>query len=183
MEPAVIVAIVSTIIAFIAFAFAIYKHFGTRKIARIVYEISQISDYDVPESFLEDMTTAPIAMLVESRGNKRAENIVLRLKTRTKIDKYTIVPKYIAEVDNTDFTISVPSLNPTQTFKVFLHCKGNPAVNQIQSIELTHSEGVGLNKRSSAYTKLNFRFFFMEFEYDLNTRTLKILRAGPWHLR
>ena len=183
MEPAVIVAIVSSIIAFVAFVFGIYKHFSTRKIARVVYEVSQISDYAVPESFLEDMPTAPIAILVESSGNKRAENVVLRLKTRTEIDKYTIVPKDIAEVDDKDFTITVPSFNPTQTFKVFLHCKGNPAVNQIESMELTHSTGVGVNKRSSAYTKLNFRFLFMDFEFDLNTRTLKVLRAGPWHFR
>ena len=86
-----------------------------------------------------------------------------------------------ADVEGMGFTISVPSLNPAQIFKVFLRCMENLAVNQIQSIELTHSKGVGLNKHSSAYTKLDFRFFFMEFEYDLNAPTLRLLLAGPRH--
>jgi len=75
------------------------------------------------------------------------------------------------------------SLNPTQKFKAFLDCRGKPSEDQIESLKVTHSEGVAVNKRSLAYTKLSFRFLFMDFEFDLNARALKIVRLGPWHFR
>lgn len=184
MEPAVIVAIITSIIAFLGFAFGVYKHFSTRKVARLVYEVSQISDYGVPNDFLLGMSRAPVTVVVESSGNRRVENVMVEVKTKSEIEKYKVEPEDAEVVVGKDFMkAKARSLNPTQTFKAFLDCSGNPSEDQIESLEVTHSEGVGVNKRSSAYTKLSFRFLFTDFEFDLNSRTLQIVRLGPWHFR
>ena len=181
MEPSVVVAIISVIIGFVGFVFGVYKHFSTRQVARLLYEVNQMSDYNVPVAFLGDMTSAPVAVLVESSGSKNAQNVVVEVKAKTEIEEYKIEPEHIQfVVDKEYMKASVQSLNPTQTLKLFLKCKGTPNEDQIESINITHAEGVGLNKRSAAYSKISFHILFSDFVYDLNSRTLKIVRFGPW---
>jgi len=84
VESAVTVAIITSIIAFLGFAFGVYKHFSTRKVACLVYEVSQMSDYGVPDDFLLGMSKAPVTVVVESSGNRRAENVVVKLRQNRK---------------------------------------------------------------------------------------------------
>lgn len=185
MEPAVIVAIVSVVIGFFGFVFGVYKYFSTRRVARIIYEVCQMSDYNMPAAFLRDMASAPVMVLVESSGNKKAENVVVQVQTKSEIEEYKVEPEDVTEVvGGKDFVkVSARSLNPTQKVKVLLDSKGNPSENQIKELEITHSEGVGINKRSAAYTKLSFNSLFCDLEFDLNARTLKLVRLGPWRFR
>lgn len=184
MEPSVIVAIIASVIAFLSLTFGIYKHFSTRKVARLAYEVSQISDYGVPGSMLQDITSAPISLVLENIGNKSAENIILRLRTRSDISAHTIEPENLnASVDDSEISMTIPSLNPTQKVKVFLRCAGSPSADQIESLELTHSEGSALNKKSPAFTKIKFHFLFTDLEFDLASRSVRLLKIGPWIFR
>jgi len=184
METAVIVAIIAAIIGFCGLVFGVYKHFSTRRVARIVYEVCQMADYNVPAAFLSDMLSAPITVLVESSGNKQAENVVVQIQTKSEIENCKVEPEDIKPVGGKDFVkIITRALNPTQKVKVFLKCKGNASEDQIKGFEITHSEGLGINKRSAAYTKMSFSVLFADLEFDLNSRTVKLVRLGPLHFR
>lgn len=181
MESTVIVAIVSVVIALVSLTFAVYKHFATRSFARVAYEISQMSDYGVPQSFLEGVNSAPLSVKFESAGTKKAENIILRLKTNSKIISHTVVPAYAnAAINSTnELELKINELNPTQQVRIFVNCQGNPAEDQIDEFELTHAEGAAINKKSPAFTNLSFHFLFMDFEFDLLKSSLSLVRLGP----
>ena len=181
MENQLVITIVSVVIAALSLLFALYKHFSTRKIARLAYEVSQLSDYDVPESFLQGVTRALVVIRVESTGNKLAENVVLRVKTRSKIVDHEIHPnEFNATVSEQEIATTAEKLNPAQHLRILLYCEGRAVDDQIESIELTHAEGVGINKRSSAFTSVKFDFFGIGLEFDLLSRSLALKRFGPW---
>lgn len=182
MEPVVIVAIVSTVIALGSLVFAVYKHFSTRSFSRVAYEISQVSDYGVPQSFLAGVNSAPLSVKFESVGRKKADNIILRLKTKSKIANHTIEPAGVkVAVSNPDeLELKIDELNPTQRVRLFVNCEGNPAEDQVERFELTHSEGAAVNKKSPAFTKVRFHFLFSDFEFDLLESRIRLVKLGPW---
>jgi hypothetical protein len=105
LEPAVIVSIIAVVIGLGGLLFGVYQHFATRKVARIGYEISQISDYGVPDSFISDNPVAPVTIRIESVGNKSSEHVLLRMKTNSPIKNHELTPPdYDVTIDNTDVT-------------------------------------------------------------------------------
>jgi len=185
MEPSVIVAVVAAVIAFASLAFAIYKHFTTRSFSRVAYEISQVADYGVPVSFLAGVSSAPVSVKFESVGTKKAENIILTLETRSDINNFTATPDNVKLAKKADrhLRVAVPTLNPTQSVRVFLNCKGNPAEDQVDKFELTHAEGAAVNKKAPGFTKARFHLPLIDLELDVLTKSLRLVRLGPWSVK
>ncbi len=184
MEPdtATVVAVVSVIIGGLGVLFGIYAHFRTHRVAKLTYEVSQLSDFDVPPSFLQDLPRAPVALKITSRGNKGTENIVLNLSARSEIEEYDVTPKGTdVRLEGHSISLNVAKLNPSQEVKLFLRCSGSPSENQIEGLDLSHSEGKAQNER--ALSNLVFDFFGLEIEYDLRQMRPYIHRIGPIRIR
>lgn len=178
IDTATLVAVVAVIIAGFALLWGIYTHFSTRRVAKLTYEVSQLSDFGVPESFLADMPHAPLAITVTSRGNKGTENIILRLKTKWPIENFEASPAGlpITHVDN-ELTIQSVKLNPSQQIKLFFRCAGPANEDQIAELDLSHSEGAGINEHEMTTISLNFAG--IQLEYDPRDLTTHITRIGP----
>lgn len=184
MEPdtTTVVAVVSVIIGGLGALFGIYAHFSTRRVAKLTYEVSQLSDFDVPSSFLQDLPRAPVALTITSRGNKGTENIVLNLTAISEVEEYDVTPKGTdVRLEGRSVSLSVGKLNPSQQVKLFLRCSGNPWEDQIEDIKLSHSEGAAQNER--AVRNLVFDFFVLEIEYDVRQLRLFVNRIGPLRIR
>lgn len=177
-DNATIIAIVSAVIAVVALLWGVYTHFSMRKVSKLTYEVSQLSDFGVPESFLADMPHSPIAVTVTSRGNKGTENIVMRLKTNSPIENCEVSPSSLS-VTQYDDELSVKSeqLNPSQQIKLFIRCSGEPHLNQISELNLSHSEGVGINEHEIQAISVSLLGF--EFEYNPRDLETYLVRFGP----
>ena len=184
MEPdtATVVAVVSIIIGGLGLLFGIYAHFRTHRVAKLTYEVSQLSDFDVPPSFLQDFPQAPVALTITSRGNKGTENIALNLIARSDVEEYDVTPKGTdVRLEGHSISLNVEKLNPSQQVKLFVRCSGSPSENQVVSLNLSHSEGAAQNER--ALRNLVFDFFGLEIEYDLRQMRTYINRIGPIRIR
>lgn len=180
MDDRAIIALISVVVAALGVGFGIYKHFTTRKVARVIYEVSQLADYAVPESFLHGIPQALVVVKVESAGNKLAENIVLRIRTVSDITDADVEPdEYALAQTEREIKGVVDRLNPGQRFRILLYCDGNPVENQIDELELTHSEGVGIDRRSAAFTTAEISVFGVRVAYDLLKNSASLLRIGP----
>ena len=181
-ETSIIVTAISVIVGILGLLFGIYAHFSTRKFAKLTYEVSQLSDFDVPSSFLHDLPRAPIALTITSRGNKATENIVLSLMAESKVEEYDITPRSTdVSIEEKSVSLNVAKLNPTQQVKLFLRCSGSPSSDQIKSIDLSHSEGTAQNEKS--IRNLVFNLFGLEIEYDLRQLRAYVNRIGPVRIR
>jgi hypothetical protein len=177
-----LIAVVSALIAAFALIWAMFTHFSTRKVSKLTYEVSQLSDFGVPKSFLADMPHSPIAVTVTSRGNKGTENIILQLKTKSKIENYEVSPSSLP-VTRSDNELSIQSvrLNPSQQIKLFIRCNGEPSSNQISELDLSHSEGAGINE-SEIHT-ISVSLMGIEFEYNPRELKTSLVRIGPISFR
>ncbi len=176
MESSTIVAGAGVSVGLIGFLFGVYKHFATLKVSKLTYSISQISDFGVPKSFLDGMVNAPVAITVTSRGNKHADNIIGRIKTYNPIAEVKIDPSNI-EISNNEHELQfqIDKLNPSQKILVSLKCIGEASVQQVESFELTHSSGEGLDENKITYVILSLLGVGMEFEISpLKTRLTRI---------
>lgn len=177
-NTATLVAIISAVIAALALLWGIYAHISTRKIAKLTYDVSQLSDFGVPESFLADMPKAPMAITVTSRGNKGTENIILRLKTVSPIEDFEASPANLPITHNdNELTIESARLNPSQKIKLFVRCAGNPNSNQIDELDISHSEGVATDEKE--IQTISFSFAGIEMEYNTSELKAQISRIGP----
>ena len=182
VDNATLIAIVSAMIAGLALIWAIFTHFSTRKVSKLTYELSQLSDFGVPESFLADMPHSPIAVTVTSRGNKGTENIILRLKTNSPIENYEVSPTSLPVTkNNNELSIQSVRLNPSQQIKLFIRCKGEPSMNQVNELSLSHSEGAGVNEQE--IQAISVSFMGLEFEYNPRELKTSLVRFGPISFR
>ena len=184
MDPdtATIVAVVSAIIGGLGFLFGIYAHFRTHRVAKLTYEVSQLSDFEVPPSFLQDLPRAPVALTITSRGNKGTENIVLNMTASSVIEEYDVTPKGTdVRLEGKSISLNAQKLNPSQQVKLFLRCSGSPSENQIEDINLSHSEGTAQDER--AVRNLVFNYLGLEIEYDLRQMRGYVNRIGPIRIR
>ena len=179
IENSILIAVISAIIAALALLWAIYTHFSTRKIARLTYKVSQLADFDVPESFLMDMPVAPLSVTVTSRGNKSTENVVLRLTTISTVENFEVSPRDTKITHTHDeLHIEASRLNPSQQIKLFVRCSGEAMSDQIKSIDISHSEGTGINENEAK--SIAFNFMGIDLVYDTQALATKIIRIGPF---
>ena len=122
MDPdtANIVAVASAITAGLSVIFAIYSHFRTHRVAKLTFEVSQLSDFDVPPDFLDDLPGAPVALTITSRGNKGTENIVLNLKTTSDIEKFNVNREGLdISLEGQSLGLNVEKTKPLPTSETF----------------------------------------------------------------
>ncbi len=182
MDNSTIVAVVGVVIGALGFLFGIYTHLATRKVAKLTYTISQISDFGVPASFLQDMNRAPVAITVTSRGNKSTGNIIGRIKTCQPIEEFKVDPPSTAVSQNgNELQSQQDRLNPSQQIHFSLRCSGDPSANQIEDFNLSHSEGGGLNENQ--IRSITFSFLGLEMEYDVGELKTRLTRIGPLKIR
>lgn len=152
-----IVPIVSALIASGSFAFAIFTYFRTRKFAELRYEITELSDFKIPAAFVQQLGYAPIAVRIESTGNKAAENVFLDLTTTNQIEKYEIEPETFVPAKKprgNGVQLSIEKLNPAQTLRIFIICSGNPIEKQLGRTSTHSAREAGL---TSTISDLNRR--------------------------
>lgn len=184
MEDQTIIAIVSVAVAFLSLSFAVYKHIVTSKTARLIYEISQLSDYDVPASFLEGIPQALVVVRIENGGNKMAEHVKLRIATKSNLTEYEVEPGEIEVAQETRaLSTVIEKLNPEEHIRLLLYLDGTPTENQVEDFQLTHSEGVGINRDSPAFTTVEFSFLGFRWAYNVLDRSTRLVKIGPFIYR
>jgi len=182
MDTPTIVAISGVGVGGLGFIFGMYKHFTTRKVAKLTYAVSQISDFGVPASFLQDMDRAPVAITVTSRGNKGTENIMGRVRTRHPIEEFEVDPPTATVAhDGNEIQFQQERLNPSQQIHLSLRCSGDPSVNQVEDFNLSHSEGGGLDENQ--IRSITVSFMGLEMEYDVGELKTHLTRIGPIRIR
>ena len=173
------IALMGIVIGGLGLLFGVYTHFANRKVAKIVYEVSQISNFNVPASFLDDMHSAPVSVTLNSVGSKAAKKIVGEITFCSEINLVQTTPRDIElKVQGNWLSFEVSNLNPSQEVHFSLKVDGNPAEDQIESISITHEEGVA--SLPSSVGKLRYRFLGIEFEFDLLTNRFQVNQFGPW---
>ena len=178
MDTSTIVAIIGVLIGAFGFLFGMYAHFTTRKVAKLTYAVSQISDFGVPTSFLQGVNRAPVAVIITSRGNKSTENIIGRVITRYPIDEYEIDPITTTVSQNkNELQFQQDRLNPSQQIHLSLRCNGDASADQVEKIVLSHSEGTGLDENQIKSFTINF--MGIEMEYDVGELKTRLRRIGP----
>ncbi len=176
-DTATVVAVVSVMIGGLGVLFGIYVHFSTRRVGKLTYEVSQLSDFDVPSSFLQDLPRAPVALTITSRGNKGTENIILNLAATSEVEEYDVTPKGTnVRLEGRSVSLSVGKLNPSQQVKLFLRCSGYPWEDQIEELELSHSEGQGINENE--IKSISISVFGLPLEYDLRESKFSLVRIS-----
>lgn len=173
------IAIIAIVIGALGFLFGVYTHFANRRIAKLIYKVSQISNFNVPPSFLDDLHSAPISITLSSVGSKAAKSIVGELEFHSEITLVESTPSNITlKVDGASLSFEVASLNPSQEVHFSIKVNGNPAEDQIESVSISHEEGIA--SLPSTIGKLRYRFLGIEFELDLLTNQFKLNKFGPW---
>ena len=170
---------ISAAIAFLALVWGVYANFSNRKVARVTYSVSQLSNFDVPKSILKGMEQAPFALTITNRGNKRAENIELKLMLNKTFENWEVSPPS-TEVKlsaHKELTIESFALNPSQEIKLYMLCNGDGSESLIENFELSHSEGIGLVENNlQEYT---ISYFGIEFKFNPKTQKTGLVRLGP----
>lgn len=123
-----------------------------------------------------------MAITVTSRGNKGTENVILRLKTASVIENYEVTPAGLSITHTgNELTTESTRLNSSQQLKLFLRCSGNPSQSQIDELNISHSEGAGINEHEIQTIK--FSFAGIELEYDPKNLRTRLMKIGPISIR
>ena len=182
MDTSTIVAIVGVVIGALGFIFGMYTHFTTRKVAKLTYAVSQISDFKGPASFLQDMNRAPVSIIVTSRGNKNTENIMGNVRTHQPIEEFEVDPPSITvSHSGNEIQFQQDRLNPSQQIRLSLRCSGDPSINQIEHFSLSHSEGAGIDEKQ--VRSITISFMGLEMEYDVGELRTRLTRIGPMRIK
>jgi hypothetical protein len=134
------------------FGFAVWTYLASRKIADIRYEVSQFADYRMPSEFLKEVSKAPVKIRAISAGNKAAQNVALKIKTRFPIVACEPDPPELrVKISNNEIRVEIDKLNPHQEPSLFVTCNGDPSVDQLEAIQITHDEGVAQSMTPNKY--------------------------------
>ncbi|HYQ86137.1 MAG TPA: hypothetical protein VES59_02735 [Bacteroidota bacterium] len=145
------IQIASLIIGALGFTFGVYKHFSSRKVAKITYEVTELGDFPLPDEFLAGLDKAPIMIMIKNNGNRMARSVLLHLKTRSLIKEFLIATDEKWEEHHGDYelTLRVPQLNPSDAVKVSLFCNQNDVHRKLLTdLRVTHSEGVAVDLKA-----------------------------------
>jgi hypothetical protein len=137
--------IIFGIIGALGVLFGIYKHFSTLKSAKVVYEIKEMADFDLPKEFFQNIPAMPITLEIINNGNKVAENLILTTETHSKIQDNRIEASEVFDlnIENNKMIIKVDKLNPAEKIKIYLTTEKLEKPNDplVKEFNLTISEG------------------------------------------
>ncbi len=148
-----IVTISSLLVGLLGFIFGVYAHFSTRKVAKLQYEVVQLTDFNLPASFLRPLETIPVMLTVYSVGNKRAENINIQIQLASPVVEWHVESDepYEEIVHETHAQLLMRSLNPEEVIRLSLQCRKDMQLKTyVREIKVTHSEGVGVDVKALA---------------------------------
>jgi hypothetical protein len=144
--------IVFGVIAAIGVFFGIYQYFASHSYAKIVYEVRELADFNLPIDFYQAIEMIPLSLSLDNGGNKAAENVLLHVKTRTDIMKYIVVTdeKWDIQQLPREVTIRIPNLNPSDSLNLLLYCKkdADPTLSILNKAKVTVSEGRVINREA-----------------------------------
>jgi hypothetical protein len=128
--------------AAMSLAWNVWTYFQARKTAEIRFEVSELADFKIPGEFLTALSYAPLVIRIESTGNKAAENVILDIATNNAIEKCEVEPSILQpNLTPNRIRLSIDTLNPAQSVRMFVTCVGDPSSKQLSRIELTQKEG------------------------------------------
>jgi len=165
MDLEQIATIGSLFIGVLGFLFGIYTHFSTRKVAKLRYEIVQLTDFGLPDTFLEPLAAMPVMLTVYSVGNKKAENVNVQLDLSAKVVNWNLESDEPCEktIDGQRVQILVPSLNPQEFLRISLQCeKVDALTSYVQRIKVTHSDGIGVDIKALEVQRQKLLEVFLE---------------------
>lgn len=142
----VAISVVSVTIGAAGFLFGVYKHFSTLRVAKIRYTVTQLTDYDLPNSILASLAAIPFVIELSNTGNKQAENINIRITTASNVDEMRIESgeTYEETQNGCNTQIRIPVLNPGETIRILGQCaKVAGLEDYVKRVEVTHTEGLG----------------------------------------
>lgn len=181
MDTQTLVAIGALIVGILGFLFGIYQQFANRRISNIAYKVTQLTDFDLPDKFLLPLSIIPVTIDVESVGNKKAENINIRIVTASDITNLEIESgePFEKEQDAQHLRIRIPSCNPGESIKISAQCAKAPSLkNYISEISVTHSEGVGVDRKNIPINEIEIElpilFWRARLIYNFEKRTFQI---------
>jgi len=181
MDNQTIVAIGALVVGVLGFLFGIFQHFSNRRVANVIYRVTQLTDFDLPDKFFIPLNAIPITIDVESVGSKKAESVNIRVVTASDITNFEMESgeHFEKEQDTRHIQIRVPSCNPGEKVKVAFQCVKAPAViNYINEITVTHSEGVGVDGKKIPITEMAIElpipFWQPRLTYNFEKRKFQI---------
>jgi hypothetical protein len=176
----VTVSVASAIIAALSLTWGITSWLAARKVAKVVYDVTQFSDFDLPPAFLRDIK-APIAINVQSVGNKAAENIRLHINTNSRVIKHEHRFDECFVVAENELRAASGKMNPGEDAYLFLFADGLPNEDQITSLRITHTEGEAIAiRRSKGDATIKLELPFIALQYDFARAATTLIRLGPF---
>lgn len=171
MDDSDVIAIGALIVGALGVLWGVYSHFSNRKYVNLFYEINQLSDYGVPESFVEGLATSLISIRFSNQGNSQATDIVLDLTTFSDIENVDYSGPNELKFDSRALRAEIEKLNPSQEIKFIVYCSGSPAHNQVRDFELTHADGTALD-RKDRITAIDFSVMGVNLTYNLISKSI-----------
>jgi hypothetical protein len=135
----------SLLLGAMGFLFGIYTYFSSKKTANLRYSVTQLTDYDLPEVITTLLHSVPFAIEIKSVGNKQVENIRVRMVTSSKLEEVKVMAseEHQESLDEKTANIALQILNPGETIKITGQCVKLAGIkNYVETLEITHSEGV-----------------------------------------
>jgi len=164
----------SLVVGALGVAFGVYSHFATRRLANL-------TDFGLPDEFFFSLNNIPIAIVVKSTGDKTAEGVNIRVDTVVPIVNLYITcdePYEKKEFGFTHAQVRIPSLNPSEEARILVQFERQVGLkNYISSMSVTHSEGIGIDRKlSNSRVVLPIKFLFFNFDivYDFENRRIEI---------
>jgi hypothetical protein len=127
------------------FLLGFYTRFKSRKTANLKYSVTQLTDYDLPEGMTTLLHSVPFAINIKSVGNKKVENIRVRMITSSKLEEVRVMAseEHQESLDEKTANIVLQAVNPGETIKITGQCaKLDGIKNYVETLKITHSEGV-----------------------------------------
>lgn len=144
--------IIFGIIAAIGVAFGIYSHYSNRKFAKIIYEIKEFADFNLPSEFYQAVAKIPVSISIDNAGNINANNLLINLETKTKIENINVTANEeydIRQSDNKVF-LRFNNLNQADSINLLMYCMKNeePTRSVMNGVKITITEGQIIDKKA-----------------------------------
>lgn len=142
---AVICGFGALLLGLMGFLLGFFTRFVSKKTANLRYSLTQLTDYDLPEGITTLLHSVPFTIEIKSVGNKKVENIRVRLSTSSKLEEVRVMAseEHQESLDEKAANIVFQVLNPGETIKITGQCAKLDAIkNYVETLEITHREGV-----------------------------------------
>lgn len=142
-------------IGLLGLAFGVYTHFTSRKRARLLYNVDQLSAFGLPEEFYESVLKLPLVLRLTNTGNKQAHNVVLKLRTSAPIESAVVdaLTEVDLKQDGAELTATMSFLNPGDRLILKVLCtkqRGGEmqSAKLVKTVAVSSDDGQGVDRDS-----------------------------------